>query len=377
MKKIFVNLLVLFIAVITLSATTCKNDVDGDGILDLPPLKDQFSDYFMIGNIYNAEINNWAILGHHYNAVTAENIMKPGYLSQSKGSYSFSTANSFVNKAKENGFQVIGHTVLWHSQNAAWMTAANCDLETLKSYVTAIVGNFAGKIYSWDVLNEAFPDGGYSASSDWKEVIRRYNPWYASIGSDFVYEGFLAARLADPNAILYYNDYNTDVPAKATMIRNMVRDVNNRYLASSDKPAGEDTNRLLIEGIGMQEHHNTGISADRVRATLKMFNEMTFEGSNKKIIVSVTELDVLSQTWQQFDGKAPVTKEGLETQAKLYGEYFKLYLEYHDIIERVSFWGVTDNQSWRSAAQPLIFDSKGKAKEAYYSIIEALEKFKS
>jgi endo-1,4-beta-xylanase len=159
-------------------------------------------------------------------------------------------------------------------------------LEAMKQYISDVAGHFRGRIYSWDVINEAFPDGGYS--TDWKISMRNNNPWYAAIGSDFVYEGFLAARQADPAAILYYNDYNTNQADKAAIIRNMVSDVNERY-----KAVYPDETRLLIEGIGMQEHHNTGVPANAIRTALNLFKPLG-------VRISVSELDVMIITYQEF-----------------------------------------------------------------------------
>ena len=356
-----------------------KKDSEGENISVLPPMKDNFNGKFMLGNIFNpSDVSSSGVtnkaLTRHYNVLTAENNMKPNQLSTGKGSYNFTTADRMVNAAIASGFKVVGHTLLWHSQIPQWqqdVTSATA-LADMKKYITDVVGHFKGKIYSWDVLNEAFPDSGLNAGSDWKKVMRSTNPWYKALGADFVYEGFLAARLADPDAILYYNDYNTDQTGRATMIRDMVRDVNQKYLASGDKPAGEPAGRLLIEGIGMQEHHNTGVSANAIRNALNLFKPLGVK-------ISVSELDVLIVTYQEFapyghgtDKENSITGEkrtnGLKKQAELYGQYFKVYLEFSDIIERVSFWGVTDDKSWRSAALPLLFNPKGNAKEAYFSV---------
>jgi len=354
-----------------------ENESINAHISALPPMKDGFAGKFMFGNIFNpsdvssSEVTN-TMLTRHYNVLTAENNMKPNQLSNAKGSYNFSTADRMVNAAIASGFKVVGHTLLWHSQIPQWQQNIypSTALEDMKKYITDVAGHFRGKIYSWDVLNEGFPDGGYSSS--WKTSMRTNNPWFKAIGSDFVYEGFLAARLADPAAILYYNDYNTDNQSKAAIIRDMVKDVNERY-----KKAYPNETRLLIEGIGMQEHHNTGVSASSVRNTLNMFKPLGVK-------ISVSELDVLIVTYQEFSpyGHGPnkqnsitgyTRTNGLKEQARLYGQYFKVYLEFSDIIERVSFWGVTDNQSWRSAALPLLFDPDGNAKDAYYSVIESLK----
>jgi len=358
-------------------AATTQGQAD---IMSLPPIKDQFSSYFMMGNIYNprdaspVEIVTDHLI-HHYNILTAENNMKPSYLAPDRDSYNFQTADRMVNAALASGLKVHGHTLLWHSQNAAWMGRIPARhtkdeaLVVMKKYITDIVTHYKGKIYSWDVLNEIFPDG-VSPRADWKDVMRKENPWYAAIGADFVYEGFLAARLADPDVILYYNDYNTDQAPKATMIRNMVQDVNDRY-----RREYPNANRLLIEGIGMQEHHNTGVTVSSIRATIDLFRPLGVK-------ISVAELDILGQSWSTFRGvgsgidkhsSSTVTNDGLMEQSRLFREYMKLYMENSDIIERVSLWGVTDDQSWRSGGLPLLFDSQTRAKPAYYGFVSVLD----
>jgi GH35 family endo-1,4-beta-xylanase len=379
MKKIQFKLCVLLLSIAAMAAVTaCKEEQKGlsdDDIMALPPMMEQFSDYFMMGNIFNpADVSGSVVtekkLTRHFNILTAENHMKPSYIAPSQGSYNYATADSMVNAARASGFEVVGHTLLWHSQNASWMTTANCSQANMKTYITAVVDHFKGRIYSWDVLNEVFPDSGLTAASDWKTVMRSNNPWFASQGSSFVYEGFLAARQADPNAILYYNDYNLNQTGKATMVRNMVRDVNQQY-----KTAYPNETRLLIEGIGMQSHHNTGVTAASIRATLELFKSLGVK-------ISISELDVLGQSYQDFaavgqgtnkHGSTTVNAAGLQTQARLYGEYMKLFIQYKDIIERVSLWGVTDDKSWRSAGLPLLFKPNGKAKAAYYSFVGALD----
>ncbi|MDR2941938.1 MAG: endo-1,4-beta-xylanase [Treponema sp.] len=369
---------IVLLLLIAFTLFGCKEEsakTGGDDISSLSPLKDDFAGKFqMIGNIFNpSDVSSSKVtteaLTRHYNVLTAENNMKPNQLSSTKGSYNWNTADNMVDAAIASGFKVVGHTLLWHSQIPTWQQniTSSTALVDMKDYITGVVTHFKGKIYSWDVLNEAFPDG-VSATADWKKSMREGNPWFKALGSDFVYEGFLAARIADPDAILYYNDYNTDQVGKATMIYNMVRDVNQKY-----KTEYPNETRLLIEGIGMQEHHNTGVSASAIKATLNLFKPLG-------VRISVSELDVLIVSYGEFDpyGHGPgkqgsITGDkrtnGLKKQAELYEQYFKVYLEFSDIIERVSFWGVTDDKSWRSAALPLLFDEKGKAKDAYYSVI--------
>jgi len=357
----------------------------------------------MIGNIAtgsDSAANGSAItntrLTRHFNTLTAENHMKPDALSNGRNastgviSYTWANADRFVNAATASGFHIVGHTLLWHSQIPQWqrnLAVANTRetaLPIMKQFITEVMTRYKGKVHTWDVLNEIFPDG-LGASANWRNSMRGSgagsdnqgaNPWYVAIGADFVFEAFLAARHADPAAILYYNDYNTDNAGKATMIRDMVRDVNNQYAAlpASEKPAGEPSGRKLIEGIGMQEHHNTNVQASAIAATIALFRPLGVK-------LSVSELDVLGQGWGQFSpigsgtGRhtlSTVTNQGLINQANLYESYMKLYIQNKDIIERVSLWGVTDNNSWRSGGLPLLFDNNGRAKPAYYSFVRAL-----
>jgi len=373
----------------TIEATTAGQE----DIISLPPIKDKvkakFGTNFMFGNIAKSNdvpsngssISNQALI-RHFDTLTSENAMKPDSYGSDPNNLSFANADRFVNAAQASGFKIIGHTLLWHQQNPSWVTnMGNANKETalaaMKKYITDVVGHYKGKIHTWDILNEVFPDGGYT--SDWKTSMRQDNPWVKAIGSDFVYEGFLAARLADPNAILYYNDYNTDMSSKATMIRNMVKDVNDKYLslAAGSKPAGDPAGRLLIEGIGMQEHHNLGVSAGNIEAAINLFKAIGVK-------ISVSELDILAYSsysgltnaggaGENKQNNARVTNTELISQATKYNEYMKLYFKHRNDIERVSLWGVRDDQSWRSAGLPLLFDPYGKAKPAYYSFIDALK----
>jgi len=409
----------------TITVTTTVQPQVAVDSLTAEAMKEQFKDYFMMGNIAGTAADfttapTSATLKKHYNILTPENYMKPSYLATGRNTstgaitYAWSSSNNnnpdnFVKACADNGFKVHGHVLLWHQQNPNWVweqiasktgtVASGMDkakaLEIMKKYITEVMTHFQGKIYSWDVLNEVFPDNA-SSSANWKDAIRRNasgegqdaNPWYIAIGSDFVYEGFLAARLADPKAILYYNDYNTDNSTRARLIRDMVKEVNDKYLAlpATSKPAGDPAGRLLIEGIGMQEHHNTTVTAAAVKTTINTFRTLGVK-------LSVSELDVLCQSYQDYssnnkadNGQKPtnwpelanntVTNEGFIKAAQLYGEYMKVYLDNSDIIERVALWGIVDNQSWRGKGLPLLFDQNSKVKPTYYKMIDALEERK-
>jgi len=390
-KKYFL-ISVLFIFTVILIFTACagsqKVEYDRANIMELPPMKDQFKDHFMIGAIFHngtsqrqgsfpsdvpsgaAAVTNER-LTRHFNVLTPENELKPVSISTGRDpatgviSYNWATADRMVNAALASGFKVVGHTLLWHSQIPDWQKGmANQPKETalavMRQYITDVAGRYAGKIYSWDVINEVVPDN--SSGGNWRTGLRNENPWYKAIGADFVYESFLAARRADPHAILYYNDYNLNMPGKANTVRNMVRDVNERFIRE------QGGTRLLIEGIGMQGHYNIEVSTGSVRRSIDLFRQLGVK-------ISITELDILSQTWGEHSrGEAP-SNGGKMAAAALYGSLFNLFLDNADIIERVTFWGVFDEQSWRNRGLPLPFEGfpETMAKPAYYRIVASLE----
>ena len=362
MKKNFYKpfILVIIIASVLLLSNCDDNTDDPDYILNVVSLKEHFKDHFLIGNIMNPGSVASEKLKHHYNVLTAENDMKPDKINPNRGSYNFRTADNMVKTAIDSGFLVVGHTLLWHSQIPSWHRSVNSSNAKgyMETYIKDVVGHFKGKIYSWDVINEAFPDGGYNG--DWKTSMRNENPWYSALGSDFVYYSFLAARQADSGAILYYNDYNLNMSSKAKMVHDMVRDVNIRY-----KNAYPGADRLLIEGIGMQGHHNTCVTAASIKASIDLFRQLG-------VRISISELDVLSQTWSEYSAQNALTETGKTKAAQLYGDYFKVFIANSDIIERVTFWGVNDSESWRSRAAPLIF-SGDMAKSSYHKIIDSLK----
>jgi len=201
----------LILLLITLVFVGCPDPevFDKEDILslNLVPLHEQFEDYFLIGNIFRgpseitgsgagATFNNLR-LTRHFNAVTAENNMKPSYLvtgrNTTTGAFTWNTGNqtiadNFVHAANNAGMAVIGHTLLWHSQNAGWMSSQIASsngtvvsgmtkeiaLNIMREYITEVVSHFAGKIHTWDVLNEIFPDG--TNNTNWRTAMRTANP---------------------------------------------------------------------------------------------------------------------------------------------------------------------------------------------------------
>lgn len=314
-------------------------------------LKEVYEDDFMLGTIYTNKIDygpDYDLTSQHFNIVTPENNMKPSSLQATQGKFNFAQVDRML-IATEGVFDLVGHTLCWHQQSPTWMgnSAANREeaIEQLRNHITTVCEYFAGSVYSWDVLNEAIADGAVlPADGDWTKCLRE-TQWTKSIGSDYVALAFQFAHEADPNAVLYYNDYNLNSENKAKIVAAMVSD-----LRSQGVP---------IHGIGMQGHYNTGTQISGVRNSLDIFSQI--EG----IKISVTELDVCVP-----GAGAALTAKQEKAQALVYAKLFQLYKEYADVIERVTIWGYRDDTSWRSEQFPLIFNSDLTPKEAFYAVLD-------
>ncbi len=356
--------------------------------LTLPSLKDTYKDYFLIGNIMephqasNEEIT--AMYNHHYNLVSFENAMKPIYLSPKKGIYNFSGADTLVNWAQANGIFVHGHTLVWHSQSTDWvnkdadgkpLTRAEAKAN-LEEYITNVAGHFKGKLISWDVVNEAF-HGGSAIPKNWKDALRKESPdssqasyWYLAYdngadyskgesGADYIYDAFVFTRLADPDATLYYNDYNENEAWKREAMAMMAEDLNSQWKTDS---RNTQPDRLLVEALGMQSHYWTsGFDIYSIDAAIARFIKAGVK-------VGITELDIPLGSYGNYT-KEP-TEENYQRQAQFYAQLFQVYKKYADDIERVTFWGKLDSQSWRAPGNPLLFDKLYSPKPAYNAVID-------
>ena len=348
-----------------------------------------YEKHFLFGNILSPyDFKNEETVGffkHHFNALTAENAMKPVSVSSGKGEYDFSQVDLMVDWAKENGVKMIGHTFIWHGQSAPWLNRdENGEALTRKEakanmeeFIKTYAGRYSGRIYSWDVMNEIFRDGG-EFTGNWRDHLRgkvqtenrrAVAHWYLAYengkdeekgesGADYVFDSFYFARKYDPKAKLYYNDYNEENPTKREAIAQMVEQINEMW-----KAHGEYDGRLLIEGIGMQGHCNQNTNLAHIRESLERFKKTG-------AAISVTELDI---TFGSHDEPAnPLSEEQAKRQAEMYSELFKMYIEFSDVIERVTMWARHDGHSWRRWGSPVLFDGNLEPKKAYHAVIEAV-----
>ncbi|MEV2248009.1 endo-1,4-beta-xylanase [Streptomyces sp. NPDC049970] len=268
------------------------------------------------------------IAGREFDSVTAENEMKIDATEPQRGQFNFTAADRVHNWAVQNGKQVRGHTLAWHSQQPGWMQSLSGGTlrQAMIDHINGVMGHYKGRIAQWDVVNEAFADGSSGARRD--SNLQR-------TGNDWIEVAFRAARAADPAAKLCYNDYNVEnwTWAKTQAMYNMVRDFKQRGVP--------------IDCVGFQSHFNSGSPYNsNFRTTLQSFAALGVD-------VAITELDIQGAPASTY---ASVTNDCLSVPRCL----------------GITVWGVRDTDSWRSQDTPLLFNGDGSKKGAYTAVLGAL-----
>ncbi|MEU4077073.1 1,4-beta-xylanase [Streptomyces venezuelae] len=270
-----------------------------------------------------------AIADREFNMITPENEMKWDAVEPSRGRFDFGPADRIVERALARGQRVRGHTTVWHSQLPSWVGSIR-DTKTLRGvmnhHITTQMTHYKGKIYAWDVVNEAFADGGSGRLRD--SVFQKV------LGDGFIEEAFRTARAADPSAKLCYNDYNIEnrPDAKTQGVYRLVKDFTSRGVP--------------IDCVGFQSHFGAGGPPASFRTTLANFAALGVD-------VQITELDIAQASPTHYAS----TVSTCLSVARCTG---------------ITVWGVRDGDSWRSGESPLLFDRNGKPKPAYAAVMNAL-----
>ena len=281
-------------------------------------------------------------VAREYNVIVTENAMKWVPLNNASGQFNFTLAEFMMNFATKNKQKMRGHTLVWHEQLPRYMGAITDRAEMmaeLKDHVQTVVKQFKGRIPIWDVVNEAV--------SDLPGFPMRETVFTKVIGPEFIEMAFRWAHEADPDAKLFYNDYNTDgINGKSDAVYELVKGL----LAKG----------VPIHGVGFQAHVdiNFSVEGSRMRENLERFKKLGLD-------VQLTEVDVI------FRGDAPKA-EKLERQAKVYADLMTACLAVK--CSAFVMWGFTDLYSWRSTAYPLLFDDDYKPKPAYFALRDVLIK---
>jgi endo-1,4-beta-xylanase len=371
-------LLTVTCAFTTLLFTSCSHTKNATGSSAMPSLKQTFKNDFLVGTALSApqiegrDTGAARLVPQQFNAATPENIMKAEIIHPGWDKYNFDPADKLVEYAKKNGIQVTAHTLIWHSQTPAFLRGIK-DADSIKQYfvnhINTVAGRYDGKVYSWDVVNEALNEDG----------TLRNSVFLKNLGDDYIVEAFRLAQKAAPHTKLYYNDYNIEQPKKRAGAIAIIKKI---------QAAG-----VRIDGVGIQGHwHVDNVPMQEIEQSLKEFSALGIQ-------VAFTELDLsvlpnprgransadISQTAEYNAHINPYTK-GLpdSMQQKLassYANLFNLFLKYKDNISRVTFWGVNDGQSWLNGFPvpgrtnyPLLFDRQFNPKPAFYKVIETKTK---
>jgi len=325
----------------------------------------KYKNDFLVGNIINEKYMDNAyfdMIKNNFNVITPEYYLKPVSLTSNRGGvYNWACADQMVYRMLENGIPVHGHVLVWHDWTPEWMTkGTKTEVEdNLKNHITGVLAHYRGMIHSWDVVNEAMRDGlsHTDTAGDWKKCLRTDAPWYRMLGANYIETAFRTAREADPDIILYYNDYGLEFPQKAEAVWKMINDINKRY----KKETGQ--NRNLIEGLGIQAHYQIkNFDENKIRSSLEKFKTLNIE-------MSISELDVTAAGYEQGEGKDILMSEyDAAVQAGIYARLFRIYREYSAYISRVTMWGIDDHNSWLSAGTPCLFDRYLNPKKAYNAV---------
>lgn len=317
-------------------------------------LKEVYQKSFLMGNIYTPRLLDneplKTMMQQQFNTITAENIMKPVLIQPERDVFRFDAADAMMAYGQNEGFVVVGHTLAWHQQTLNWIDEETVTkeeaIDLLRTHMTTLMSRYKGQILAWDVLNEAIIDGTAGDPKEWRNYLRE-TPWLRMIGEDYVELVFRVAHEIDPDARLYYNDYNLNYPAKRKATYYMVKE-----LCESGVP---------IHGIGMQGHFHTNTPVETVEESLALFSQLP------DIEISVTELDV---TVTGSEHSNSLSKEHEVEQGQYYARLFQIYKKYDNIIKRITFWGTDDETSWRCERFPTIFNKDYSPKLAFDAIID-------
>ena len=364
MKRRNISLLTLLMLLL------CSANVNAQGRFGQPEMpggmKDSYKDYFTIGVAVNqrnvSNPDQIALIKKEFNSITAENDMKPGEIHPKEGVWNWERADKIANFCRENGIKLRGHCLCWHSQFADWMftdskgkpVKKEVFYERLREHIHTVVNRYKDIVYAWDVVNEAMADDGRSWPGREQSPYRQ-SRHFQLCGDEFIAKAFQFAREADPNALLFYNDYSCVDEGKRERIYNMVKKM---------KDAG-----VPIDGIGMQGHYNIYFpSEEQLEKAIVRFKELVNH-------IHITELDLRmnNESGGQLmfsRGEAKPMPGYMSTlQTDQYARLFKVFRKHKDVIDCVTFWNLGDRDSWLGVNNhPLPFDENYRPKACYRAI---------
>lgn len=329
-------------------------------------LKDAYDGYFTVGVAVNqrnvSDSTQIELIKKEFNSITAENDMKPGELHPAEGVWNWERGDKIADFCRKNGIKLRGHCLVWHSQFCDWMfndkngkpVSKEVFYSRLRDHIHQVVNRYKDVVYAWDVVNEAMSDAGRGWRGHEPNPYRE-SKLYKLCGDEFIAKAFEYAHEADPDAILFYNDYNAATPIKRDRIYNMVKKM---------QDAG-----VPITGIGMQGHYNIyGPSEEDVDSALTKYSDLVDH-------IHITELDIrcneemggqLRFSRGENNAIPPYIATLHEDQ---FARIFRVFRKHKDVIDNVTMWNLSDADSWLGVNNhPLLFDENLKPKKAYYAV---------
>lgn len=374
--KQLINIVWMGLVVLQFSCTAAPDKTDKK---ENNTLKGVLGDKFHIGVALNAnqitgrDTKGLQVMSEHFNSIVAENCMKSMELHPEEDRYDFLLPDQFVELGEKNDMFIIGHTLIWHSQLPAWFCVdekgENVTPEVLKArmkeHISTVVGRYKGRVKGWDVVNEAImEDGSY-----------RKSKFYEILGEEFIPLAFQYAQEADPDAELYYNDYNEWYPGRRETVVRLIRMLKERG--------------IRIDAIGLQGH--VGMDGP----TIEEYEETILGYAKEGVNVMVTEFELsilpspkreavgadISTNFEYQQSLNPYTEGVPDSVSVAWNErmndFFNLFLKHSDKVARVTLWGIADGDSWKNnfpvrgrTDYPLLFDRAHKAKPVVQQIID-------
>ncbi len=329
-------------------------------------LKDYYKSYFPVGVAVSPRAlkgDEAPLVLREFNSITPENAMKMGPIHPEENRYFWDDADAIVNFAQEHKLRVRGHNLCWHEQFPKWIfTDAKGDtvskevlLKRLQDHIMAVVTRYKGKIYAWDVVNEAIDD-------DSTRLLRN-SPWYRICGDDFIVKAFEYAHAADPKALLFYNDYNTERPEKTERVYQFLKKLKDA--------------KVPVHGVGLQAHWSIYEPTEKqLRSAIEKFASLGLQ-------IHFTEVDMSIYPWEKFprpkkQGESDaLTPELEQKQIEQYKMVFRVFREYKKLITSVTFWNISDKYTWLDSYPvrgrknyPLLFDTNLQPKKVYWEVVK-------
>jgi endo-1,4-beta-xylanase len=364
---------IVLLAALASGCQTTKN-------LNPMTLKDAYKNDFLIGaainraQLFETDARGGPIIKAQFNSITPENILKWESVHPQPGKFDFAAPDRYVEFGESNKMFIIGHTLIWHHQTPAWVfrddegkpVSREVLLQRMREHIFTVVGRYKGRIKGWDVVNEALDEDGKLRATPWKNII----------GDDYIEKAFQFAHEADPQAQLHYNDYALENEPKR-----------NGAVALIKKLQAEG---IFVSAVGLQGHDKMDWPTPEAEdATITAFAQL-----GVKVMITELDIDVVPATQHRRTADIAINSQsaaggnvftnGLpdaqqQALAKRYAELFRVFLKHRAEISRVTFWGVTDGDSWLNSPNrvnyPLLFDRSGQPKPAFGEVIQAAGKF--